>query len=198
MSLVIAAKIDGSVLMGADSQTSHGDREKVTGRGENNLKITKMPRGILLGHVGEVRVIQPLACHGDWFEETEDEPLSKRFLVEKIVPRYYEELKKRGWLANSDDPSEHTCFRGSFLIAQGDRLFGLNGNFSVDEIPAFAAIGCGQDAAYLAWREADADAGMAQNMLLRALRLSVASDNSVGAPFVFIDTKELRYEYVEE
>ena len=195
MSIIIATKTEDGVLMGADTQTSRGDRDKVTSLGENNLKITRMPHGILLGHAGAVRVTQILACHKDWFEELGDEPLTKRFLVMRIIPRYYRELKERDLLDAEDSTVQ---YGGGFIVAQGDRIFVLNGDFSVDEVPSFVSIGCGQDAAYLVRQTRAKDGAFEREETLLALRLSASVDRAVGAPFVLIDTKDLQFEYVKE
>ena len=181
--------------MGADTQTSRGDRDKITSLGENNLKITRMPHGILLGHAGAVRVTQILACHKDWFEELGDEPLTKRFLVMRIIPRYYRELKERDLLDAEDSTVQ---YGGGFIVAQGDRIFVLNGDFSVDEVPSFVSIGCGQDAANLVRQTRAKDGAFEREETLLALRLSASVDRAVGAPFVLIDTKDLQFEYVKE
>ncbi len=194
MSIVIAAKTENGVLMGADTQTSHGDYEKVTSLGENGMKITKMPHGILLGHAGSVRVTQILACHKDWFDALGDAPLTKQFLVEEIVPRYYIALRQRGLLKTEDGTTQ---YGGGFIAAQGDRIYTINRDFSVTEIPSFVSIGCGLDAAYLL-RMKDAHKNTSvRGQMLQAMRLAAAVDTAVGEPFVLIDTENLQYEIVE-
>ena len=189
MSVVIAIKTGDGVLVGADSQTSFGEYEKEHKLAENNFKITRMPHGILLGHAGEVRATQVLSCHKDWFEELGDEPLTKEFLVTKISPRLSAELRRRGLTDEDGD------YNGQFLVAQGDRIFNLNSDFSVFTIPTFAAIGSGLDAAFLA--RAGARCGDERETVLAGLRLAAKNDKSVGAPFILIDTVRLAYEIVE-
>lgn len=191
MSLVIAEVKDGVVYMGADTQAS-GDVFKENFSLESNLKIIKMPHGIVIGCVGTKDVARVLTCHKDWFEELNDKPLSKEFLTTKIVPKFYNELKELDWL-KENAPAEHAC---RFLIAQKDKLFILKDNFTVNIVPRFCAIGCGEYAAEVV--NADTADMSVNEKMLNALRLADRFDNAVGAPYVFIDTKNLKFEFVED
>ena len=191
MSLIIAEVKDGAVYMGADTRTSCGSR-KYSYKSEANLKIHKMPNGILLGAVGMVKSTQILSCHKDWFEGEDAQNLSKEFLVTQIVPKLYRELNRRKQLEKSH-PAE---LDGSFLIAQEDRLFRLTRNFSVSVVPAFEAIGAGLNAAFAV--NDCADGLSTREKLLKGLRLAASCDSTIGAPFVFIDTKALEFEFVED
>ena len=191
MSLVIAEIKDGVVYMGADTQVSSGETKRNLTT-EPNLKITRMPHGILLGKVGAVRVSNILINFKEWFEPLEHQPLTKEFLVTKIMPKFYNELKKRELLSR-----EHIAgFEGSFLIAQKDKLFLINGNFTVNEVPRFDAIGAGNDAAYTTYQLLP-NASVREKMLT-SLRLASEYDTSISAPYAFCDTKSLEIELVEE
>ena len=191
MSLVIAEIKDGVVYMGADKQSS-GEVYKENFSLESNLKIIKMPHGIVIGCVGTKDVARVLTCHKDWFEELNDKPLSKEFLTTKIGPKFYNELKEMDWLKESA-PAEHAC---RFLIAQKDKLFIMKSNFTVNIVPRFCTIGCGEYAAEVI-EAIDADTSV-RKKILKALRLADKFDPSVGAPYVFIDTENLDFEFVEE
>ena len=188
MSLVIAEVRDGAVYFGADTRTSCGNRQYCY-KSEANLKIHKMPNGILIGAVGAVKSSQILECHKDWFEDCKE--LSKEFLVTSIVPKLYRELKERK-LIEKKHPAE---LEGTFLIAQGDRLFRLARNFSVTVIRGFEAIGAGLSAAFTI-QDLDGDCPLREKFL-KGLRLAASCDSSIAAPFVFIDTKSLEFEFVE-
>ena len=191
MSLIIAEVKDGVVYMGADTRISWGDVQYCL-TAESNLKIIKMPQGILLGTVGMVAVSQILNCHKDWFEEEAAQNLTKEYLVTQIVPKLYRELRKRGQLSKKE-PAELEC---SCFLAQQDRLFRISHDFSVSVVPAFDAIGAGQNAAF-AINELNSECSLKEKFL-KGLRLAASCDNSIAAPFVFIDTKNLKFEIVEE
>ena len=193
MSLVIAEIKDGVVYMGADTQIS-GELSRNNFTSESNLKIAKMPHGILIGCAGSQSVAYVLTCHKEWFEALGDDELSKAFLATQIVPRFYNALKSQDWLAKTA-PAKHKC---SFLIAQKDRLFLLESDFTVTVVPAYYAIGCGECAAQVV--QVGTHSGMhasTKEKMLHALRLADRFDNAVGAPYVFIDTKTLEFEFTE-
>ena len=81
MSIVIAVKDKGRVMFGADTQITTGNL-KYCPTSESNLKITKMPHGILIGRSGLLNVANILTSNPKWFAKLSDEDLSKCFLVE--------------------------------------------------------------------------------------------------------------------
>lgn len=193
MSLIIAKKENGAVCFGADTLTSRGNDSCFNKLAENDCKVTRMPKGILIGGAGDVRVIQRLTAHKDWFEDLDEDELCKPFLVLSIVPRLYLELKKNQLLRTD---SAVARFDGAFLIAQKGDLYLLDEDFSVMEIPDFEAIGCGDSAAYAVHNGGSFES--AREEMLAALRLASGMDPAIGAPFVFIDTEKQEYETVGE
>lgn len=191
MSLVIAEIKDGVVYMGADTLKSYKD-DVYSNRCESKHKIKKMPFGVLIGTVGLVSVTDVFCAHKEWFADLEHEKLTKEFLVTKIIPKLYCELKERGEL-KEEAPAG---INNSFLVAQGDRLFAIRSNFFVQTVPTSDAIGCGEAAAF-AVNALDKNAPVRDRML-RALRLASDCSDAVGAPYIFIDTKSQEYEIVEE
>jgi hypothetical protein len=157
-----------------------------------NLKIQKMPHDILVAGAGNGSNSDIFTAHKEWFEELGDDKLSKEFLTMEILPAYYEELKKLGDLKyDKGYPDSGT----DFLIAQGDRLYILKRDFVVYTVPLYDAIGCGSDAAF-------ATHNLKKFSTLReefthSLKLASKYDDSVGGPFVFIDTEKQEFEIVE-
>lgn len=193
MSLVIAQVHNGVVYMGADTQVS----QKVTKRhelSESEYKIGKLPYGILIGGAGAARAIKCLVSHYEWFEALGEEKLSKKFLVTEIVPKLYSKFKEMGWL----EEGKHSPISPiSCLFAQGDRLFYMDDDFTVKVAPSYGAVGCGMNAALVVHKQ-NKNTLTVREELLTSLRLSSEYDKGVGAPFVFIDTENLKFEVVEE
>ena len=191
MSLVIAEIRDGVTYIGADTQTS-SKTVKEHHFTEPSMKVIRMPRGILLCAVGAVNSSKRLFARKDWFDELGEAPLSKQFLVTKIVSRFYCDLKEQNLL---EQKSGAQC--GSrFIVAQENRLFSINRDFSVSVIPRFFAAGVGDYSAQIV-DALDANAPV-RDKFLCALRLADRYDNSIGAPYLFVDTKRLEFEFVEE
>lgn len=91
MSIVIAVKDKGRVMFGADTQLTAGSL-KYCPTSESNLKITKMPHGILIGRSGLLNVANIFTSNPKWFAKLPDDGLSKRFLINEIIPRLAKKL----------------------------------------------------------------------------------------------------------
>ena len=192
MSLVIAQIKDGVVYMGADTQGSIGANYKRNSLSGSNRKIILMPHGVLVGMTGSVQNGEILCAHKEWFDDLEHEKLTKEFLVTRIVPKFYNELKMYGALKKETPADSET----TLMFAQEDRLFTMRDDFSVTVVPMFDAIGCGFAAAVAVY-ETDKTSPVKDKMLL-ALRLASEHDATISPPFVFIDTKQLEFETVAE
>lgn len=188
MSLVVAVKDGDRVYMGADTQTTFGNtvirRPKLK---EGCLKITKMPNGVLLGHTGKLNCAQRLTTQKAWFENLPEEGLTKKFLVQEIVPKFKDNIKAVNGL---DKNGGAGC---SFIVAWKDRLFLLENDFSVFEIADYIAIGT-PDYAHYALMQVHQPA---RERLLSALETASTFSTTVSAPHVLADSKDLALEFVE-
>ncbi len=194
MSLVIAVKSGGKVLFGADTQATGGYR-KMNLTGKTNLKITRMPCGVIVGHAGSVNATNSLSKHPEWFSDMPEGKLTKRFLVTVILPKLIRELREKGLLEKDGSPDMKMT--GGFLLAQGDGLFQISRTLGVFEIPVCAAIGCGKFAADAVFCDEN-DKRSAEEKLMSALRLAERYDTNVSGPFVLIDTADSEYRITED
>lgn len=194
MSLVIAVRDGDRVFFAADTQTTKGKRKRCN-VSETNLKIARMPNGILLGHAGLVRNANVLSTHNDWFENIGEGDLTKEILVKDIIPKLINEMIERDYLDKEE--KDYPKMQGSFLIAQGNQLYHIKSNFSVWRIHDFAMIGSGSDSSNAVLFSADEGKTIKEKMLL-SLKQAAYFDTAVDKPFVFIDTHDLQYEIMEE
>ena len=192
MSIVAAIKKDGVVYLGADTRTSCGSKIE-TCLLPSNRKIQRLG-SCYVGATGKVANLQLLEIHPEWFELC-GEPLTKRFLVREVVPKYYAALRSAGYLEAPDDGGtlNSEC---SFLVTDGKRIFRINHALLVIEEGEWGAIGCTQGIA-LACFAATPDAEPRER-LLAALRKSAHWHEGVGAPYLLVDTAENHFEIVEE
>lgn len=194
MSIVIAVKENNRVIFGADTQTSIGNRKKCSTL-ESNLKVTKMPNGILIGHAGLVENANTLTVHPEWFENLSDEGLTKRFLVMEVIPKLILELKEKNLLDKDSAPDVE--MQGSYIVAQKDKLFYIHRTFAVSEAPNYVSIGCGSFAADAVFFDST-DKRSTKERILSALNSAAMFDTGVDRPFVLIDTDTFEYEITEE
>ena len=97
MSIVVAIKKDGVVYLGADTRTSCGN-EVYAQLLPADFKIHRLG-SCYVGSTGKVATLQFLKIHPEWFE-LDGEPLTKRYLVRKVVPKYYALLREQGLIAS--------------------------------------------------------------------------------------------------
>lgn len=186
MSLVVAYKKDGIVYMGADTQVTSGNgSEKVYCLNRDSLKIKLMPSGILMGRSGKVNVLQHIWAHPEWFTVPEDGVLTKRHVVNNIVPKIYHHFTEHNLFENDgkEDPLNAEI---ALLLAHKDKLFRITSRLGVTQIEHCVAIGSGTDFV-LYGLERPGDTPIPEH-LKKMLALSAECCPSVGGISVLADT----------
>lgn len=194
MGAILAIERDGIVYMATDASKSLNET-RVCVSAESNLKIHKLPSGILCAAIGPSHVAQRLYLHDEWFILAEGETFDKRFLVERIVPKFYEEIKDMDvWDTDKVIKRNKT----TFLFAKGSKLFIMQEDLSVSKCDGVAAISSNVANelmfAYAAYcKESDPIA-----VLRSAFALATRSMCNVSADsYYVIDTKELEFHKME-
>lgn len=193
MSLVVAIKKDGAVYMGADTRISKGDRI-YTLVDENDFKIRRLG-SCLLGGVGSVSCIQMLDSLSHLFE-LDGKPLTKRYIVENVIPEYYELAKRLERLNSPEREMDEPTCSATFLVTDGNGLFMITNNFEVIELSQNGAIGCTRQIAQSVIF-ASLEGPDPNKVILDALRISSYRNDGVGAPYVLINTRDNKFEITE-
>ena len=186
MSIVIAVRHDGKVTFCADTQTSYGTFKKHY-MCEKNMKISWVTDEILVGRTGSVALGQRLLAHPEWFKLPKS-GLTKRFLVQKIVPLFLAEAEAADALKNL---GEEPQMDASFLFGYRDKLFWLTSTFDGGR----AVIGSGRYCVE-PLPERPPEGGNVREQILAGLRLAEEFNTGVGGPFVLLDTESRKYEFV--
>ena len=194
MSIVVALKKDGVVYLGADTRTSCGN-EVYAQLLPADFKIHRLG-SCYVGSTGKVAALQFLKIHPEWFE-LDGEPLTKRYLVREVVPKYYALLREQGLIAPPSESKKEADSESSFLVTDGGHVFRIRSDFAVIEEGDFSAIGCTLNIAYACFLNADPDAAP-RELVLTALRASVNRSIGVGAPYVLVNTRDNDFEIVED
>ena len=194
MSIVIAYKKDNVVYMGADTKRSRG-LFTTTIEAENDMKIHRIGENMLIGAVGTVSNIQTMVDNREEWFDTKGKPLTKKFIVENVIPKFYSTLRKecKIEIEKGKSPIAKCCF----CVTDGKKIFHISDYFMVTELNDFCAIGCTENIAYAYIRNAKKDDSV-RDVILAALRGSVYRDDGVGAPYIFIDTKDFEFTSVEK
>ncbi len=193
MSIIVAVKHGGAVFMGADTQTSYKDF-KTNSLAENNFKITRLPCGLLIGSSGRADIAARVV-HAENVFTVPPEGLSKKYIVTVIIPELFHFLDERELLGTDDDDDEDEesgSMDCSLILAHKDKLFYINGNFSVWECDKFCVGGSGDGFAFPYMKSFD-DGKDVHGQLLTAMRAAARHDQAVSAPFILIDSKNLDY-----
>ena len=193
MSLVVAIKRDGVVYLGADTRTTRGERVRAN-LAEEDLKLHRMG-SCIVGAAGTVSNIQVLTNHPEWFE-LNGKPLTKKFLVKNVIPKFFTLLGEMGKLEideNGNEPPNALC---SFLFTDGESLFAMDNDFEVIELSTYGQVGCTEYMALSMFLNA-LDEHSPNDIILKALRTSAYRNDGVGAPYVLINTRDREFEIVE-
>ena len=186
MSLVIAVKKDGVIYMGADTQTTCGRREKRAHLSPGYLKLLRLPNGIILGRVGNVHSLQYIWAHPEWFTLPEDGVLTKRHVVNEIIPHIYRCFRDND-LFEKDGKEDPLSMGDALLMAHRDKLFLINDRLGVIQIEHYAAIGAGESFVQYGMEHMDM-----QNSVLaeikRLLKIGAECCPSVSGPFALTST----------
>ncbi len=200
MSVIFAIKQGDTVYMGADTQTtisrngSHTGKEFFTdaqNHYEGNYKIIKLSNGVLIGYTGEAFFGQRMLVHSEWFDDVPKEGLSKRYIVEKVLPKLFETFKNEGLIDLDSGEIEMDL---SMLIAYKDKLIRFDRNFDIVDVDRYGVVGSGQIFGLPSMIDTKFDA---RSAIIEALRISAGYDLYVDAPFTLIDTKLLEFEIAE-
>ena len=137
MSLIIAMKCRGGVLVASDSQATTGSFTT-----HNSRKIYKNGKNKFIGAVGDLRDADLMAVAPD-FSIGKDFPLYKN-MVESIVPNLFNYLRKNKRLSETDGIEEA---KSTFVYCTAKNIYDIYCDGSVNEYAYYCAAGSGADVA---------------------------------------------------
>ena len=187
MSVIVAVKENGVIYMGADSQTSVGNH-RLTHLNQIGFKVNKLDNGILVGFCGRVAAKHAILANKDVFVLDENGNLTKKHIVNKIIPKLVDKIKEIG-------DEESGSLDVTILIAYKDSLYSIKDKMDVIKINEVVAIGAGNIyTKYVLCKQQNLPV---KQRILKALVESAKYCDSVSGPFVLIDTNFLEYEIVD-
>lgn len=187
MSVIVAIKENGVVYMGADSQTTTG-RRKLSGLNETAYKITRLENGMLVGFCGKVAAKQAILSMEDVFVLDKEGGLNKKHIVKEIVPKLVDKVQLIG-----DEDSG--ALDVSILLAYKDKLYRITSGLDVLNLNECGRLGAGAD--FTNWYLFGEKNLSIRERILKALVASAKRTESVGGPYVLIDTQKQEFEVVD-
>ena len=196
MSVVVAIKENGKVMIGADSQCTRGGTRRTLSN-PNNYKVWRVldAENCLLAHVGLVREANIIRVARELVPEMAQikNKIDFSFVVQHLVPRMFAELEEYRAIKKSDGPLE---FDSSFLFAYKDKLFYISGNATVIEIDDYVAIVSGECEAIGSLLSTEGEPS--EERIKKAIKASAASDIYVDYPIVITDTEKTEFQVFYE
>ena len=192
MSILIACKRDDTVYMGTDTKLviNNISRNELC---ESGYKIQKLDNGILLGITGEPIERQTIFAYSEIFTLDKNGELTKKHIVKEIVPRLMAVLKDEGLLIEKQ--GELPYMQAVILIAYKGILYEICSSFCIIRYEDFQVLGFAEG--YCLSTIANIREGDDVNAcILKALNIAQRHCLKVGAPFLLIDTKEMKYNLV--
>ena len=187
MSVIVAIKENGVVYMGADSQTT-ADMRKRNYLNETAYKITRLDNGMLIGFCGRVAARQTILSMKDVFTLDEQGELTKRHIVKEILPKLVDKMEQIG-------DEESGSIDVGIMLAYKEKLYRITADLDVIHLTENGNDGAGRDLVnYVLFEMKNLPV---RERILRALEESARREESVGGPYVLIDTKDLEYEAVD-
>lgn len=187
MSVIVAVKENGVVYMGADTQTTMGVKKR-NGLNETAVKIHRLENGILVGFCGKVAAKQDILSIKDIFVLDENSDLNKKHIVNHIIPKLVDKMGQIG-------DEEMGSLDVSIILAYKDKLYRITASLSVICLNDNAKAGAG--AYFVNYYLQERKDLPVKNRIIKSLMASAKQCDSVGGPYVLIDTKNLEYEIID-
>lgn len=135
MTIVVGLKHEDGVILGADSQGSSGWHSRF----RLDEKVFTA-HGIGYGFTSSYRMGQILRYHTYEVLNNLRESDPFGYVVSCLVPMYRSVLKEHGYVQTENGKDSG----GTFLLAFDGNLFGIQGDFQVEEVcEGYDAVGCG-------------------------------------------------------
>ena len=187
MSVIVAIKENNVVYMGADSQTSAGMRKR-SYLNETGFKIVRLANGLLVGFCGRVAAKQIIMSMDNVFTLDESGELTKRHIVKNILPKLVDKMQDIGDEQSGD-------LDVNILLAHKGNLYRIGSRLEVFKLNEYGRSGAGL--LYVDYALRKRKDLPVKERILKALTDSAKRTDSVGGPYVLIDTKDCEYEIMD-
>ena len=193
MASVIAIEKDGVVYVGADAVKERCNVKYYMTK-ESNLCMHKMKSGIIVCALGLAAVAQQMWLHDEWFELEEGETFNKKFIVTKIVPKYYEAIKNhRSW----DSVGEVKEIDSGYIFVYKSDIYLMHGDLSVTKCKK---IGCmsneDEDILFYTYASAFMENNpdkKPEEVIRETFKFAASCNKSVNLHGYIINTKDLEF-----
>lgn len=197
MGAIMAIEKDGVVYLGADAVKNCGPINFYVNN-ESNLRLHRMPSGVIVAACGAMAITQRLWINDEWFEPEEGEAFDKRFIVTKIIPRFYDAIKHIDPAWEEDRDSSVRVVRVSFIIAKGADIYAVSNELRVARCDKMAVLSDEDaDTMMLKYARESADTDP-EKIIKKAFELAAENFGNVYDHGYLINTKDLTFKKMED
>ena len=193
MSLLIAVKRDDAIYFGTDTRLIVNGHKR-TELSVCNRKIQILRNGLLLGITGGRVDRQTIFAHSKLFTLDKTGGLTRRHIVEEIIPALRAMLKECDLLFGEGE--EFPYMRVEILLAHQGVLYEIDSTFCVLRHSSYRAVGDAAGFVQATLSRCD-DSQDVNECILRALKIARRYSVCVGAPFFLVNTKDKVYRLEE-
>ena len=197
MGAIFAIKKDDVVYLAADAVKECCDVNFYVNK-ESNLRLHKMPSGIIIAASGPMQLTERLWLHDEWFELEDGEVFDKRFIVTKIIPRYCEALEIFDVWEENDNSYTNELDVG-FIIAKGSDIYIIAADLTVVKCDKFAAISDGDTADLMMISYANAcEEENPEKVIKKTYEFTAGKRANVSTHGFIINTKDFTFKKMED
>lgn len=198
MGAIFAMEKDGVVYLAADTVKELCDVNFYVNN-EDNFKIHKMPSGIIVAAIGAMRVTQQMWFHDEWFELEENEVFDKKFITQKIIPKFYEEIKDKDfWESGGCRCRKVKTIDASFILVKGQDIYILQKDLSVIKCDGMAAISSEDAEEIMLSYAANCKGHNPEIIIKKTYEFTADKITNISKQGVIINTKDFTFKRMEE
>ena len=193
MAILLGYVKGDTAYMATDTRINVDDRVHQR-TAESDYKIKRLENGILLGVISKTADIAlQTQAHSEMFTLDKNGRLTKDHIIREIVPKLCALYKDEGFFAN--EKGEQPYFPGAIMLAHDGKLFEICATLAVVVYERYQALGRVDDLAHYGLTQMDESKDIGEQ-LVGILQTVAKRSQLVGAPYLWIDTKEKEYHLV--
>ena len=192
MGNILAIEKDGIVYLATDT-VKEIDSMNMYHKSPENIRIKALPNGVIIGCLGNARATQQIFAHPEWFDA---EVIDKKYLVTKVVPQIYEELKEIEEWRCEKYAAESTCSVMA-IIAKGSDYYIITQDLIVKKCKGYSAISYNSgDVMITAYLNSSSEQDV-KNQIINAFKAGTNYNDSFFTEIAVINTKDKKLEIIE-
>ncbi len=196
MGAIFAIEKDGVVYLAADANKECCGGNFYVNK-ESNLRLHKMPSGIIVATIGPMHTSERLWLHDEWFELAEGEVFDKKFIVTKLIPRFYKSIKNMDvWKENNNRMFNE--IDAMFILAKGADIYLIFNDLSVFKCDKLVVMSDGEEDVMMfsyanACREENPE-----KIIKKAFEFTSSKTAQISAKGFIINTRDFTFKKMED